>query len=130
MIIKDWRRRKAAVFWGGLWLAATVLTMASCAGSRPNGPPSASQAGALDAIAAIVVGNPVHSTNYVDHSQMGGGRVIVGERYFSALGIPCQRAMFVNPGGQEYDLAVCAEKSGDWATAPDIFVASRPGTMN
>lgn len=129
MIIKDCRRRLVAGIVGCVWLAAAMVILPSCGGSRQS-QPEASRAGALDEIAAIVVGSPPRSANYVDSSRLGAGQVITGERYFSALGVPCQRATFVNPGGQGYDLAVCAEKDGDWATAPDIFVASRPGTRD
>jgi hypothetical protein len=129
MMRKDRRRRTVAGLVGCVWLAAAAAVLPACGGSLRS-QPLASRAAALDEIAAIVVDSPLRSSNYVGASRLGAGQVIVGDRYFSALGIPCQRATFVSPGGEGYDLAVCAEKNGEWATAPEIFMAStKPGTM-
>jgi hypothetical protein len=126
MMREDRRRRTVAGLVGCVWLAAVLP---ACGGSFRS-QSLTSRVDAQDEIAAIVVASPLHSSNSVVASRLGAGQVIVGDRYFSALGIPCQRATFVNPGGEGYDLAVCAEKNGEWATAPEIFMASRPGTVD
>jgi hypothetical protein len=99
-----------------------MLLNACHSANRGSLPPPAAKA--ADAIAAAVVGKPAQSTNYVGASVLGEGQVLVGEQYFSALGLPCRRATFLGQTGQGQPLAVCAEKNGVWATAPDIFMAS------
>lgn len=75
---------------------------------------------ASDEIAAAAATGAVHSSATVRDGRFGEGQVTVGEQYFSALGIPCRKVMFVGSGGGR-ELVACMEKKGVWATAPDIF---------
>lgn len=77
-----------------------------------------------DALAqAILNSSPGHIK--INEGPYGRGWASVGEAYLSALGLPCRSVTFVSEAQERYDLAVCAENNGVWATAPNIFAASK-----
>lgn len=113
-----------------LFLLASMLIFSGCASqnrrtaSSPQGPGPAADAIAA-AVAAVDAGGSLID---VAGSPFGNGRAAVGDSYLSAAGVSCRPVVFVNEGGDRYNLAVCAEKDGLWATAPHIFASVRyPG---
>ena len=114
----------------GLWLTialglAAAAVLAGCVHpSQYNREAAATPAAgyAADEIAAVAATGAVHSSVPVHSGRFGEGQATVGEQYFSALGIPCRKVMFVgSAGGSSRELTVCMEKNGVWSTAPDIF---------
>lgn len=100
------------------WLPA----LSGCAGQSQKAKGPGARSG--DALALTVVSS---SPGYacISDSPYGRGWASVGEPYLSALGLPCRSVVFVNENQERYDLAVCAEKNGAWATAPNIFAANK-----
>lgn len=113
-----------------LFLLIPILSFSGCASqNRQNAAAAQNQGKASDILAAAVAGaGPAGSIIDVSGSLFGNGRAAVGDKYMSAVGITCRPVVFINDGGDKYNLAVCAEKDGLWATAPHIFASMRqPG---
>ena len=113
----------------GLWLTVILGVLGGLAASgcihpsryeQTQATPAAGYA--ADEIAAVAATGAVHSSTPVHGGRFGEGQATVGEQYFSALGIPCRKVLFVaSGGGTGRELTVCMEKNGVWSTAPDIF---------
>jgi|GEM_PF-3535383 hypothetical protein len=99
-----------------------ALALSGCAGQSQKAAGSGSRSG--DALAKAVV-NASPGQVSISESPYGRGWASVGEPYLSALGLACRSVVFVNEDQERYDLAVCAEKNGVWATAPNIFAANK-----
>lgn len=125
------RKRSNRCAWaiGALFWLIPILLLSGCA-SQTKGAVAAQNPGkADDALAAAVAGaGSAGSLIDVSGSHLGNGRASVGAQYMSAVGIACRPVVFINDGGEKYNLAVCAEKNGLWTTAPNIFASNRqPG---
>lgn len=114
-----------------LFLLIPIMSFSGCASQRRQEAAAAAQnpGKGSDIIAAAVAGaGPAGSLVDVSGSSFGNGRAAVGDQYMSAVGIACRPVVFINEGGDRYNLAVCAEKDGLWATAPSIFASvKQPG---
>lgn len=111
--------------WLTMILAGAALLLGGCIypGQRDQEAVATPSAGyASDEIAAVAATGAVHSSTPVKSGKFGEGQATVGEQYFSALGVPCRKVLFISSaGGSGRELTVCMEKGGMWATAPDIF---------
>lgn len=112
------RALPALMLVGLLWAPA----LSGCAGQNRQAAGSGAKSG--DALAQAVLDSGPGYVN-VNEGPYGRGWASVGEPYLSALGLPCRPVVFVNEAQERYDLAVCAEKNGLWATAPNIFAAGK-----
>ena len=102
-----------------LWSLAAFALCLACAGQwRETG---LNRPAAADPLAVAASAGAAGELQLND-GPWGPGTAVLGEKYLSALGQTCRRADFTTPTGQRRDLAVCQERPGRWATAPDIFL--------